>query len=146
MENFLFDNDDMMLEMDSPNMGFDDSETLDWGDDVDFHSDDISFIETENPDGRWTNHGDQISFGRNDYSDAEISRMKSDVERAEYDVTCAKNEMKNWESKVSLNDTKEHRENGDYAHCVRKLSEAQSRYNDTVSRYNSAKAKLNNAL
>jgi len=145
MEGFLFDSDDMMFDADSSDMDFDDSNLSDWGDGVDF-TDDAPLIESEESDERWTNHGDQISFGKNDYSDAEISRMKSDVERAEYDVTCAKNEMKNWESKVSLNDTKEHRENGDYEHAVQKLNEAIAHYNDAVSKCNSAKAKLNNAL
>lgn len=90
------------------------------------------------------NHADEVSFGAN-YSDAEISKMKDDVERAEYEVSCRKSDVSNWESKVSLNDTPEHRKNGDYNHAVDKLNEAKSRYNNAVNRYNNAVSKLNNA-
>lgn len=145
MEGFLFDSDDMMFDADSSDMDFDDSNLSDWGDDLDF-TDDTPLIESEESDGRWTNHGEQVSFGKNHYSDAEIDRMKSDVERAEHEVICRKNDMKNWESKVSLNDTKAHRENGDYAHAVERLNEAIARYNEAVSKCNDAKSKLNNAL
>lgn len=95
--------------------------------------------------GENDNHAGEVSFGGN-YSDVEISKMKDDVERAEYEVSCRKSDVSNWESKVSLNDTPEHRRNGDYSHAVNKLNEAKSHYNDAVSRYNSAKSKLNNAL
>lgn len=90
------------------------------------------------------NHAGEVSFGAN-YSDAEISKMKDDVERAEYEVSCRKADVSNWESKVSLNDTPEHRKNGDYNHAVDKLNEAKSRYNNAVNRYNNAVSKLNNA-
>lgn len=90
------------------------------------------------------NHAGEVSFGAN-YSDAEISKMKDDVERAEYEVSCRKSDVSNWESKVSLNDTPEHRKNGDYNHAVDKLNEAKSRYNNAVNRYNNAVSKLNNA-
>lgn len=90
------------------------------------------------------NHAGEVSFGAN-YSDAEISKMKDDVERAEYEVSCRKSDVSNWESKVSLNDTPEHRKNGDYSHAVDKLNEAKSRYNNAVNRYNNAVSKLNNA-
>ena len=86
----------------------------------------------------------QVSFGSK-YTDAEISKMKSDVDRAQNEVTARKNDVNNWESKVSLNDTKEHRANGDYAHAVSKLNEAKSRYNHAVDELNNAKRRLNNA-
>lgn len=86
-----------------------------------------------------------ISFGSK-YSDAEISKMKSDVDRAQNEVTARRNDVSNWESKVSLNDTKEHRANGDYSHAVSKLNEAKSRYNHAVDELNSAKRKLNSAM
>lgn len=79
------------------------------------------------------------------YTDAEISRMKSDVEHAEAEVFRRKSDINNWESKVSLNDTKDKRANGDYAHAVSKLNEAKSRYNDAVDKFNNAKRKLNSA-
>ena len=91
------------------------------------------------------NHAGDVSFGSS-YSDAEISKMRDDVEKAEYEVLCRKSDVSNWESKVSLNDTPEHRENGDFNHAVSRLNEAKSRYNDAVSQYNRAKSKLNNAL
>ena len=89
--------------------------------------------------------GTDLSFLGSNYSDAEISKMKSDVERAEYEVSCRKNDVSNWESKVSLNDNKEHRTNGDYAHAVSRLNEAKSRYNHAVDELNNAKRKLNMA-
>ena len=92
-----------------------------------------------------SSEGSDLSFLGANYSDAEISKMKSDVERAEYEVSCRKNDVSNWESKVSLNDTKEHRANGDYAHAVSKLNEAKSRYNHAVNELNNAKRRLNNA-
>jgi len=79
------------------------------------------------------------------YTDAEISKMRDDVSKAEYTVSCRRNDVSNWESKVSLNDTTEHRHNGDYSNAVSKLNDAKQSYNDAVSRFNSAKAKLNNA-
>ena len=90
------------------------------------------------------NHAGGVSFGAN-YSDAEISKMKDNVERAEYEVSWRKSDVSNWESRVSLNYTPEHRKNGDYSHAIDKLNEAKSRYNDAVSRYNNAISKLNNA-
>ena len=90
-----------------------------------------------------TPHND-ISFGAK-YSDAEIQKMESDVDMAEHEMKCRENDMNNWRSKVSLNDTKEHRANGDYDNAVRHFNEAQSKYNTAVGRYNSALSKLNNA-
>lgn len=90
-------------------------------------------------------NGGQVSFG-SIYNDAEVNRMKDDVSKAEYEVSCRKNDVGNWESKVSLNNTKEHVANGDYSYAVSKLNEAKQRYNDAASRLNSAKARLNNAL
>jgi len=86
----------------------------------------------------------EISFGSK-YSDSEIQKMESDVDMAEHEMKCRENDMNNWRSKVSLNDTKEHRANGDYDNAVRHFNEAQSKYNSAVSRYNSALSKLNNA-
>lgn len=120
---------------------------------VDFTSlfEDTSDIVSNNIDGMDVgildendNHVGEVSFGAN-YSDAEIGKMKDDVERAEYEVSCRKSDVSNWESKVSLNDTPEHRKDGDYSHAVDKLNEAKSRYNNAVSRYNNAVSKLNNA-
>lgn len=88
-------------------------------------------------------HSD-ISFGAK-YSEAEIRRMESDVDMAEHEMKCREDDMNNWRSKVSLNDTKEHRANGDYNNAVRHFNEAQSKYNSAVSRYNNALSKLNNA-
>lgn len=85
-----------------------------------------------------------ISFGSK-YSDAEISKIRSDVDRAQSEVNARRNDVSNWESKVSLNDTKEHRANGDYAHAVSRLNEAKSRYNHAVDELNNAKRKLNSA-
>ncbi len=111
----------------------------------DSHNENDLFLEHD-LDVSEINHGEQITFEGNKYSDAEIERMKDDVERAEYEVSCRKSDVSNWESKVSLNDTPEHRENGDYSHAVNRLNEATSRYNDAVSKFNNAKSKLNNAI
>lgn len=80
------------------------------------------------------------------YTDAEIDKLTQDVDKAQHEVTVRKNDVSNWESKVSLNNTKEHRDNGDYAHAVSKLNEAKSRYNSAVDHLNDAKSRLNNAL
>lgn len=80
------------------------------------------------------------------YSPAEIDRMKSEVDSAKYNMKCRENDVRNWESKVSLNDTKKGHENGDYAHAVQRLNQAKSAYNEAVSRYNSAQSRLSNAL
>lgn len=101
-------------------------------------------LSANNIHGNESNDASQISFGLK-YSDAEISKMKSDVDRAQSEVTARRNDVSNWESKVSLNDTKEHRANGDYAHAVSKLNEAKSRYNHAVDELNDAKRRLNNA-
>lgn len=80
------------------------------------------------------------------YSQAEIDHLKSEVNSAKYSVKCRENDVRNWESKVSLNDTKKGHENGDYDHAVRRLNQAKSAYNEAVSRYNSAQSRLSNAL
>ena len=90
------------------------------------------------------NDSNEVSFGSK-YSDAEISKLKSDVDHAQSEVNARRNDVSNWESKVSLNDTKEHRANGDYAHAVSRLNEAKSRYNHAVDELNNAKRKLNSA-
>lgn len=94
--------------------------------------------------GEKDNHADEIIFSSR-YSEDEIKKMEEDVESAQYEVTICKSKVSNWESKVSLNNTQEHRKNGDYSYAIDKLNEAISRYNDAVSKYNSAKNKLNNA-
>lgn len=90
-----------------------------------------------------TSHS-EISFGAK-YSDAEIQKMESDVDMAEHEMKCRENDMNNWRSKVSLNDTKEHRANGDYDNAANHYNEARVKYNSAVDKYNSALSKLNNA-
>lgn len=85
-----------------------------------------------------------ISFGSS-YTKDEICKLEHDVDMAKSEVNARKSDLSNWESKVSLNDTKEHRENGDYAYAVKRLNQARSDYNYAVDRYNSALSKLNNA-
>lgn len=79
------------------------------------------------------------------YSAEEIDKMEHDVDMALSEMNARKNDVNNWKSKVSLNDTREHRANGDYENAVRHLNEAISRYNNAADEYNSAKRKLNNA-
>lgn len=86
------------------------------------------------------------SFGSSHYTDAEISKLRDDVKQTEYTMKCRENDVRNWESKVSLNNTKEHIENGDYANALCRLKDAESRYRIAKSAYESAKSKLNNAL
>ncbi|MCC8071035.1 MAG: hypothetical protein LIO90_04445 [Bacteroidales bacterium] len=90
------------------------------------------------------NYADQVSFGGK-YSKDEIARFEHDVEMAKNEMDCRKSDVRNWEQKVSLNDTKEHRANGDYANAVSHLNDAKSRYNYAADRYNHALSKLNNA-
>lgn len=90
-------------------------------------------------------HSSDISFNSAHYTDAEIDKMKHDVDMVKHEMNSRKSVVSNWESKVSLNNTKEHRLNGDYDDAVRHLNEAKSQYNDAVSRYNSAISRLNNA-
>ena len=90
------------------------------------------------------NHADKISFEGN-YTQDEISRFEHEVRMAEHEMNCRKSDVGNWESKVSLNDTKEHRANGAYDNAIRHLNDAKSQYNSAASRYNSAVSKLNNA-
>ena len=87
----------------------------------------------------------EVTFGSSIYTDAEIDKMEHDVEMAESEVIARKSDVSNWESKVSLNNTEEHKAKGDYANAVSHLNEAKSRYNAAVDRLNAAKAKLNNA-
>lgn len=104
-----------------------------------------AFSHTSDPIALVTNPDySQLSFGSK-YSDTEISKMRSDVDHAQSEVNARRNDVSNWESKVSLNDTKEHRANGDYAHAVSRLNEAKSRYNHAVDELNNAKRKLNSA-
>lgn len=79
------------------------------------------------------------------YTQAEIDHLKSEVNSAKYTVKCRENDVRNWETKVSLNDTKKGHENGDYDHALRRLNQAKAAYNEAVSRYNSAQSKLSNA-
>lgn len=105
-----------------------------------------STIDEENSQVQYQVHDDssQVSFGAK-YTEAEICKMNSDVDSAQSEVNACKREVNNWESKVSLNDTKEHRANGDYSHAVDKLNDAKSRYNHAVDELNNAKRRLNNA-
>lgn len=86
------------------------------------------------------------SFEGSHYTDAEISKLRSEVSRTEYEMNCRQGDVREWESKVSLNNTKEHIANGDYDNAVRHLNEAKSRLSTAKSAYESAKSKLNNAL
>lgn len=91
-------------------------------------------------------NGYEPSFEGSHYSDAEISKLRSEVSRTEYEMNCRQSDVREWESKVSLNNTKEHIANGDYDNAVRHLNEAKSRLSTARSAYESAKSKLNNAL
>ena len=91
-------------------------------------------------------NGYEPSFEGSHYTDAEISKLRSEVSRTEYEMKCRQNDVREWESKVSLNNTKEHIANGDYNNAVRHLNEAKSNLSTARSAYESAKSKLNNAL
>lgn len=96
------------------------------------------------PDANLHTAGEVSFTGK--YTQAEIDRLKSEVNSAKYTVKCRENDVRNWESKVSLNDTKKGHENGDYNHAVQRLNQAKAAYNEAVSRYNSAQSRLSNAL
>lgn len=88
---------------------------------------------------------DQISFcGK--YSEAEISKLKYDVERAQSEVNTYKHKVDDWASKVNLNNTKEHKANGDYEHARSCYNKAVSQYNEAQSRLKDAQVRLNNAI
>ncbi len=80
------------------------------------------------------------------YNEAEIENLKNKASSAEYEMQCRLRDVENWKSKLSLNDTKEHRENGDYYNALRHLQEAERRLSDARSSYNDAARKYNNAL
>lgn len=93
-------------------------------------------------------HGDgtyEPTFMGAKYTDAEIDRLRSDVSSAEYEMNCRKHDVSEWESKVSLNNTKEKIASGEYENAVKHLNEAKSRYNAAKAAFDSAKSKLNNA-
>ena len=87
-----------------------------------------------------------VSFGKVTYSPEEIASLRAKVESLEYTVSVKRSNVRNWESKVSLNDTKEKRLNGDYAYACSKLAEAKSELSRAESELKAAKARLNNAL
>lgn len=101
---------------------------------------DNSITDNVNLDG---SNAQNVSFGSK-YSVEEIQNLKSDVEKAQYEMQCRKNEVHNWEAKLSINDTKEHRAKGDYENAVKHLNDAKSIYNNAASRYNDAVSKYNN--
>jgi hypothetical protein len=88
----------------------------------------------------------ELSFGSGQYTKEEIDSMRSEVERTEYAMKCRKDDVSNWESKVSILDNPDAHRNGDYAHAVDRLNEAKSRYNTAAEAYDRAKSRLNNAL
>lgn len=92
------------------------------------------------------NNGYVPSFECAHYTEVEISKLRSDVSRFEYELKCRENEVGSWESKVSLNNTKEHIANGDYDNALSRLNEAKSKLSSARSAYESAKSKLNNVL
>lgn len=134
------------FEENSPFIGMDDFDTgmkHSYWDGMNYeHSPDSSSLASSNAD-LYESH--ELSF-TGKYSKAEIERLQREVDSAEYEVKCRDNDVRNWESKVSLNDTKEGHANGNYDHAVRRLNQAKAEYNDAVSRRNSAKSKLSNAL
>jgi len=87
----------------------------------------------------------QLSF-TGKYSDAEINRMKEDVQNYEYEVSNLSSKVHHHENMVSLSNTPKGHSNGDYADEVSDLNRAKSEYNNAVSRLNNAKSKLNNAI
>lgn len=91
-------------------------------------------------------HQLDASFGKVTYTPEEIANFRSKVERLESTVSVKKNNVHNWECKVSLNDTKEKRANGDYAYACKRLSEARAELRNAEWDLKEAKARLNNAL
>lgn len=88
-------------------------------------------------------HHVDISFAGK-YSPDEIKVLEHNVDSAKYEMHCREIDMHNWETKVSLNNTNEHKLNGDYDNALSHFKEATSRYNNAVYHYNSAVSKLNN--
>ncbi len=80
------------------------------------------------------------------YSDTEISRLKDEVQKCEYEVNLLASKVHSHENMVNNADTKNGHENGNYANEVSQLNRIKSEYNDAIDRLNSAKSKLNEAL
>ena len=91
-------------------------------------------------------NGYEPSFEGSHYTDAEISKLRSEVSRTEYEMKCRQDDVREWESKVSLNNTKEHIAHGDYENALNHLNEAKRKLSNAKSAYESAKSKLNSAL
>lgn len=135
----LFDDDDILdvdgIEIDNL---LDDDTLLSEGHSFNEETDDSLYSQG---DGTY-----ESSFLGSKYTDAEIDRMRSDISSAEYEMKCREHDVNEWESKVSLNNTKEKIANGDYAAAVSRLNEAKSRYNAAKVAFDHAKSRLNNAL
>lgn len=85
-----------------------------------------------------------VSFGGK-YNEAEIAKLRDDVEKAKSKVASAKNNLENWESKLSLNNTEEKRRNGDYDHVKSLRDKAKSEYDSACSDLKDKECKLRNA-
>ena len=67
------------------------------------------------------------------------------MEKAKSKVASAKNNLENWESKLSLNNTEEKRRNGDYDHVKSLRDKAKSEYDSACSDLKDKECKLRNA-
>jgi len=90
-----------------------------------------------------SHHGDmhlgQTSF-TGIYNDAEINRMKEDVDKYNYEVNHLNSDVHHHENLVDLSKGK-----SDYDYEVSQLNKVTSEYNDAASKLNDARSKLNNA-
>ena len=156
----LFDNDGILsgvddfsddADFDDPLMDFDslddfkdggiDSDT-DLAGDLDASLDDDLFADTDFDNDIQDNS--QVSF-TGKYSQEEIERLKRDVSDAKSLEHTYQDKLDNLKSKLSLNDTEEHRKKGDYDYVLGKLNEAKQRLNDAKSKVKDAKSLLNDA-
>lgn len=86
-----------------------------------------------------------LSFQSAHYNKDEIENLRQNYLRAEDEVKRCKTDVANWESKVSLNDTKENRLNGNYDNALNHLEKAKRRLYDATWSCKEAKIKYNNA-
>ena len=89
-------------------------------------------------------YGANVSFvGK--YNEAEIAKLRDDVEKAKSKVANAKNNLENWESKLSLNNTEEKRRKGAYDHVKSLRDKAQGEYDSARLDLKEKECKLRNA-
>lgn len=138
------DFDDSSLDFDSLDDFMDDGmdSDMDLAGDLDISSDDDLFADADFD--KDTQDNSQVSF-TGKYSQEEIKRFEKGVSDAKSLEKTCQNEVNNLTSKLTLNDTKDHHENGDYDYILSKLKKAKQSLNEAKSKVKAAESLLNEA-